>query len=250
MTPFRFSLRGTLILLGLAATLSAQSGAESWGEPARRYDGRFTFVRLRWESGVGGGRRGMSSAWNHDFPRAEQNLVSLLRELTLLDANNTGSLILRLDDPELFRYPIAFMWEPGYWEMTDGEAAAFRAYLLKGGFAIFDDFELEQFDNFAYQMRRVLPNARFVKLDQSHVIFDAFFRMKTIDFPHPMFGYKPNYYGIFEDNDPAKRLLVIANHNADVAEYWEFLGQGLFPVDPSNEAYKLGVNYYVYGMTH
>jgi hypothetical protein len=99
-------------------------------------------------------------------------------------------------------------------------------------------------------MRRVLPEARFVKLDQSHQIFDSFFRMKTIEFPHPMFGYKPNYYGVYEDNDPSKRLLLIANHDNDVAEYWEFLGQGLFPVDPSNEAYKLGVNYYIYGMTH
>jgi hypothetical protein len=247
MTTFPFHFPALMLL---AVSLVAQSGAESWGQRTRTYDGKFTFVRLRWESGFGGGRRGMSSAWNHDFPRAEQNLVSLLKDLTLLDANTAGSLILTLDDPQLFRYPIAFMWEPGYWEMSDTEAAAFRAYLLKGGFAIFDDFEQEQWNNFAYQMHRVLPGARFVKLDRSHRIFDSFFRMKTIDFPHPMFGYLPNYYGIFEDNDPSKRLLVIANHNNDVAEYWEFLGQGLFPVDPSNEAYKLGVNYYVYGLTH
>ena len=37
--------------------------------------------------------------------------------------------------------------------------------------------------------------------------------------------------------------MVIANYNNDVAEYWEWSGQGLFPVDTSNEAYKLGVNY-------
>ena len=44
--------------------------------------------------------------------------------------------------------------------------------------------------------------------------------------------------------------MVIANHNHDVAEYWEFSGEGLFPVDTSNEAYKLGINYMMYGMTH
>ena len=32
------------------------------------------------------------------------------------------------------------MAEPGFWTVTDAEAAAFRAYLLKGGFVIFDDF--------------------------------------------------------------------------------------------------------------
>ena len=74
--------------------------------------------------------------------------------------------------------------------------------------------------------------------------------MKTIDFPDPRMGTHPTYLGIFEDNDPAKRLMLIANYNADVAEYREWSGSGLFPFDNSNEAYKLGVNYMVYGLTH
>ncbi len=52
------------------------------------------------------------------------------------------------------------MWEPGFWVMTDREAERLRAYLLKGGFVIFHDFELEQWDNLEAQMRRVLPDAR------------------------------------------------------------------------------------------
>jgi len=228
--------------------MSASLGA--WGAPDRVYDGRFTFVRLRWGSSYGGRRFGFGDAWNHDFPRAEQNLMTMLRELTLIDANTDGSLILTLDDPSLFRYPIAYMWEPGFWTLTDLEAARFREYLLKGGFAIFDDFEMEQWNNFEAQIRRVLPESRWVKLDRSHRIFDSFFRMSTIDFPHPMYGFAPSYLGIFEDNDPSKRLMIIANHNNDVAEYWEWSGRGLFPVDASNEAYKLGVNYMLYGLTH
>jgi hypothetical protein len=74
--------------------------------------------------------------------------------------------------------------------------------------------------------------------------------MTTIDFPHPMYGIRPTYYGIHEDNDPHKRLMVIANHDNDVAEYWEWSGRGLFPVDASNEAYKLGINYMLYAYTH
>ena len=79
------------------------------------YDGRFTFVRLRWGSDRGFMRGGFGSAWNHDYPRAEQNLSQILRELTALDIHTDASRILMLDDPELFRYPIAFMWEPGFW---------------------------------------------------------------------------------------------------------------------------------------
>jgi hypothetical protein len=97
------------------------------------YDGRFTFVRLRWGSDLGFSRRGgFGSAWNHDYPRAERHLSLILDELTALDIHTEGSLILPLDDPELFKYPVAFMWEPGFWNLTDREAAAFRAYLLKG----------------------------------------------------------------------------------------------------------------------
>ena len=53
-----------------------------------RYDGRFTFVRLAWRGGsrFGGG---WSSAWNHDYPRAEQHLSQILRELTYLDIQPT-----------------------------------------------------------------------------------------------------------------------------------------------------------------
>jgi hypothetical protein len=215
------------------------------------YDGRFTFVRLRWDSS-GGFRRGWGSAWNHDYPRAEQNLSLILKELTALDIRTDGSRVLTLDDPELFKYPIAFMWEPGFWTLTEMEAAAFRAYLTKGGFAVFEDFDgAQQWSNFEAQMRRVLPDGRFVRLDHTHRIFDAFFEIRDIDaIVHPMSHIRPSYYGIFEDNDPSRRLMVVANFDNDVPEYWEWSGEGLFPFDASNDAYKLGVNYMIYGLTH
>jgi hypothetical protein len=216
------------------------------------YDGRFTFVRLRWGSDRRFSRGGFGSAWNHDYPRAEQNLSLIMRELTALDIHTNASRILMLDDPELFKYPIAFMWEPGFWNLTDSEASSFRAYLLKGGFAVFEDFDgAQQWGQFEAQMRRVLPDGRFVRLDQSHRIFDSFFRIENIDsILHPMYHIAPSYYGIFEDNDASKRLMVVANFDNDVPEYWEWSGQGLFPFDASNDAYKLGVNYLIYGMTH
>jgi hypothetical protein len=198
------------------------------------------------------GRYGFRTAWNHDYPRAEQNLSAIIRELTYLDIRDDGGEILTLDDPDLFKYPIAFMWEPGFWNLTDREAESFRAYLQKGGFAVFEDFDgTAQWSNFASQMLRVLPQARFVRLDASHQIFNAFFAIDNIDaIVHPMSHILPSYYGIFEDNDPSKRLMVVANYDNDVPEYWEWSGQGLFPFDASNEAYKLGVNYMIYGLTH
>ena len=43
--------------------------------------------------------------------------------------------------------------------------------------------------------------------------------------------------------------MAMINYNTDISNFWEFSGTGFKPVDESNEAYKLGVNYIMYGMT-
>jgi len=244
-----------VVALVLFAATGASAQYDRPGVPGYRtdvkYDGRFTFVRVAWKTGslYSGG---WNAAWNHDYPRAEQHLSQILKELTYLDIRLDGSRILTLDDPDLFKYPIAFMWEPGFWTMTEVEARAFRAYLLKGGFAIFEDFDgPSQWKNFEEQMQRVLPEGRWAKLAKGERIFDSFFMIRDIDaIVHPMSHIPPNYYGLYEQNDPSKRLMVVANFDNDVPEYWEWSGAGLFPFDSSNEAYKLGVNYWIYGATH
>jgi uncharacterized protein DUF4159 len=219
-----------------------------------RYDGRFTLVRLRWRADhePSRGRLGHEYAWSHDYPRAEQSLSAIISELTYLDIHDEGNEILTLDDPDLFKYPIAVMWEPGFWDLTDREAASLSAYLLKGGFAIFEDFDgPTQWANFEAQMHRVLPDGRLVPLDGSHQIFSAFFAMKAVDgIIHSTSHARPGYYGIFEDNNPARRLLVVTNHDHRGPEHRERANDGLFPFGASTDAYKLGVNYLIYGLSH
>lgn len=247
-----------LVVIALASIMGApaQPPLGQWGQRTAAYDGQFTFVRLRWTSGTYGGRSigGSNNFWIHEFPRAEQNLMAMLTRITRVDAHTDGSLVLTLDDPQLFRYPVAVMWEPGYWVMTNTQAERLREYLLKGGFLIFNDFELEQWDNFEAQMQRVLPGAHWVELDESHSIFDSFFYIENPAVPHAAYhhlvGLKPRYYGLFEENDPMKRLMAIANYNTNLAEYWQYADTGLFPLEPSNNAFKLGINYIIYGLTH
>src|SRR5687768_10277438 len=171
--------------VAFCAVLAAALPSDGFGQPQQPpgYDGRFTFVRLRWTSDLGSSRRGgFGAAWNHDYPRAERHLSLILEELTALDIRADDSLLLTLDDPELFNHPIAFMWEPGFWNLTDREATAFRVYLQKGGFAVFEDFDgPQQWSHFEAQMRRVLPEGRWVRLDNAHPIFNSFFHVKDID---------------------------------------------------------------------
>jgi hypothetical protein len=224
------------------------------------YDGRFTFVRLKYTTAPGGYWYGGWPAWGHGYPLAEQNLMQIMNEVSYLTPHVEEINALTLDDPELFRYPIAYIIEVDWWAMTDPEAAALRTYLLKGGFVIVDDFKPRRrggfgqafgsgWDVFEADMKRVLP--RFVDLDASHPIFHSFFEIDRLDIiPQAYIAGRPIFRGLFEDNDPAKRLQMIVSYNTDVSQFWEWSGMGLRPIDDTNEAYKLGVNYIIYGLTH
>jgi hypothetical protein len=223
------------------------------------YDGRFTFARLRYEEGIAAEgfsffrrRRGRGAPWSHDYPRAERHLMKILDEVTAIDPydGEQGGSIVAIGDPELFKYPVAYMAEPGYWTMTDAEAGNLRQYLLKGGFIVFDDFRGYDWRNFEAQVRRVLPEGRLVSVGLEDPIFHSFFDIESLEFHQYYDRGTPEFMGVYEDNDPAKRLLLIANYNNDIGEYWEWSDTGYVPIDLSNEAYKFGVNYFVYGITH
>ena len=240
------------VIAAMATTALAQGG---FGFGRRRsydienekveYDGRFAFARLRYE--IGGFGRG-EPPWAHDYPTAERNLTKILKEITLLNPHVDGGNIFTLDDPGLFSYPIAYMSEPGFWQMNDDELAGIQAYVRKGGFLIFDDFRDEHWYNFSEQMTRVVPGGRLVQLDASHPIFHSFFEVD----PAETVGYygKASFHGMYEDNDPTKRLILIANYNHDLGELIEYSDRGMVPVDLSNDAYKLFTNYIIYGLTH
>jgi hypothetical protein len=233
-------------------------------EPGQvQYDGHFTFARLRFQVGDSGGgfgegmfrrrRGGSEPPWSHDYPRAERNFMKIIKEISTIDPymGPEGGTIVDIGGAELFKFPVAYMAEAGFWTQTDQEAANLRGYLEKGCFIIFDDFFGGDWVNFEEQMARVLPGARLVELDLANPIFHSFFEIESLDFVQAYERDVPaSFYGVFEDNDPKKRLLIIANYNNDIGEYWEFSDTGWTPIDLSNEAYKFGVNYVVYGMTH
>ena len=214
-------------------------------EPNAPYDGRYTFVRLRYTVHTRPG-------WEYDYPAMERNFMTIVNDLTTLRPHVRQSNVHDMDDPQLARYSIAYLSEPGYWIPDERQAAGLRDWLGRGGFLIVDDFLLNQWANFERSMHLVLPNARIVRLEVSHPIFDSFFHIRTLDgMTHPDNARaKAEYYGIYENNDPTRRLLVIVNYNNDIGDYMEWSGEGWYPINMSNDAYKLATNYIVYGLTH
>lgn len=253
------------VVLGAVALSTAEdapSGAPAVAGPFAQqevnapYDGLYHFVRIRYGSSRGGGgfgrrRRGGGAPWMHDYPRAERNFLKIIDETTFVGSQTEGSNVLTLTDPEFFKYPIGYIVEPGSWNPTDEEAENLGEYLLKGAFLIVDDFRGRyDLDNLEFQLSRALPGLNMVEIDETNEIFDSFFRIVPEQVIPPYGGLPPEWYGVYEENDPSKRLMVIINANNDIAEYWEFSDYGYYPIDLANEAYKLGVNYVVYGLTH
>jgi hypothetical protein len=228
-----------------ASTTSTQGFRPFVWEPNVPYDGKFTFARLSYT--VYGGRSG----WEFDYPAMERHLMTMLQEITELHPHRSGSNIHALDDPELLRYPVAYLSEPGYWHPSESEVLGLRNYLTKGGFLIVDDFMLNEWYNFERQMLRVLPGANIEYLRIDHPVFDSFFKIESLDMPYPN---RPNlraeFLGIHEDNDPTKRLMVVINYNNDIGDYMEWSDQNFWPVNITNDAYKFAINYIFYGMTH
>jgi hypothetical protein len=242
--------RLVLCIIGVMGALTATAGLAvsqrgMFIEPNIGYDGRFTFVRLRYTVYN-------RSGWEFDYPAMERNFMTILNDLSTVKPHVQQSNVLTMDDPELAKYPIAYLSEPGFWLPSEQEAAGLRTWLRKGGFLIVDDFLLEQWDNFERSMRMVLPDARIEDLDVSHPIFDSFFKIQTLEgMSHPDRGSRAQaiYRGIYENNDKSARLMVIINYNNDIGDYMEWSGEGWYPINLSNDAYKLATNYIVYGLT-
>ncbi|MGH8435196.1 MAG: DUF4159 domain-containing protein, partial [Pseudomonas sp.] len=187
--PAREDNVGTVVTPVVPGT--ALAGAVQQAE----YNARFTFTRIRYSGSYRFRRRG-GSAWAHDYPQADLNLPSVLSEISRVRSTLGTSNVFDLEDRGFFKHPVIYLSEPGTWSITDEGARNLRTYLLKGGFIIFDDFESPggQWENFAEQFLRAMPEYEFIELDVTHPIFHTFFDLQKLDTPHPLVNVIPIYY--------------------------------------------------------
>ena len=232
---------GPFVLLGGTQFSAPAPDTSPQGKPAE-----FVFARVQFSSH---GRWGRYPGWAHDYPRAERNFLMILSEVTGVRTTPESHVVVQLDDPEIMQYPVLYFSEPGTWNITEREAENFREYLVRGGFAIFDDFDGQpDWRNFHACMKRVIPERELELLTVEDPIFHCFFDIETLEVVAP-FRYwdEPLFYGL---RDEAGRMQVIVNFNNDLGDFWEWSDESIFPISLSNEAYKFGVNYIIYAMSH
>lgn len=236
----------------LAAGMVALLAQERPAEVPRR-ESLFTFGRVYFDSPItrfffGPVGAGDGPPWSHDWPRSEEHFMKIMAEVTKIDVNPSGHIISFQND-DCFKYPIAYLCEVGYIDLSEQEARRMAEYLLRGGFLIVDDFRGQrEFLNFQSQMKRVFPNRPLEELPRSHDIWKCFYDISGVMIEPPYNRFlEPQYFGISDDNG---RLMMVVNYNNDISDYWEWSDDPRMPIEQSNEAYKYGVNYVMYALTH
>jgi hypothetical protein len=269
----RFAVVFLLLALG-AGLLALQNGG------FRRYFGEgrstdsmqgadkaeFSWSRLRYtpiSGGFGGYGGGYGygyggGSWSRDYPKADRQMLIALKRLTRIDAVSTEQVV-DLDSDDIFNYPWVYAVQVENWTFTDEQAKRLREFLLKGGFLMVDDFHgTADWESFLRGMRMVLPDRPIEDLDNQDEIFHVLYDLDDrFQIPGEQYintgrtyekdGYVPKWRAIRDDKG---RIIVAICHNMHLGDAWEWSDSPEYPENFSSMAFRIGLDYIIYGMTH
>ncbi|MGC4029053.1 MAG: DUF4159 domain-containing protein [Steroidobacteraceae bacterium] len=256
---------GLALAAGLVLLLPADvRGGAAPGAGLGPAEPEFRFMRLAYsdnpDSGFGRFRGGFGGrgSWMTDAPEAEQHFMQGVDRLTRLKVSHEFHAVQPLDEA-LFEAPFLYAVEVGRWYLNDEEAARLREYLLRGGFLMVDDFHGSlQWESFMESMRRVFPDREVVEIPDSHEVFHVLYDLdQKVQIPgaaalrsgrtYERDGVEPHWRGVFDDNG---RLMVAINFNMDLGDAWELADDPGYPQPLTALAYRFGINYVLYAMSH
>ena len=253
-----------LIVCLMAGIASSQTGYRIHHTDADGPEAEFQMARVKYRTFGGAGSHGLIQPWwAIDYPYAEEHFFAALRRVTNLSVADDEPH-LELTDDRIFQYPFLFLQQPGQgnWRPTNEEGARLREYLLRGGFLLVDDFHGEyDWARFESAMKRVMPDRPIVEIPEEDTLMHIFY---DLDERSPIPGERhlrrgrggqivaqmegpPHWRGIYDDHS---RLMVAINFNMDMGDAWEHADDPYYPVPMTALAYKFGVNYVIYAMTH
>jgi len=214
----------------------------------------FAFGRLRFRSPMDGG---YYSRWGIDANKSDRQFIAGVRRLTRVHARSIEEII-DVDSDEIFDWPWMFAVAAGDWVLSDAQALRLRKFFERGGFMMVDDFHnVREWDSFMAGIRKIFPNPTVVELEDDHPIFHiAYDLTNRVQIPganvvhgsgYERGGVTPHWRAVLDDQG---RVMIAICFNMDVGDAWEFADDPQYPERFASEAYRLGINYVLYSMTH
>ena len=199
--------------------------------------------------------------WATDYPGGDCKLMGAIHRLTGIRVHPNPH-VMEILDKDLFKFPFAYAVEVGGMLVDKEEAERLREYLLRGGFMYVDDFwGPDEFANFEEQISKVFPEYKMERLPLDHPVFHTFFDVDTVmQIPNRGNGCRNDGQtwednrdrnpGIFGISDESGRLMVLVTYNSDLGDAWEYMDLPCYPAKFSGAAYRMGLNFMIYAMTH
>jgi hypothetical protein len=255
-----------LCAIALSAAILWAAGGRKWAKyehemqdpvddpPDSKIEAEFAFARLRFRSPRDGR---WYSRWAIDCNKSERLFIAGLRRLTRVNARSVEEIV-DVDSDEMFNWPWMYAVSVGDWQISDSQGARLRQYLDRGGFLMVDDFHGErEWNRFLAGVEKIYPGAQFVELDDDDPIFHVLYDMrKRVQVPglnvvhgpgYERDGVVPHWRGLLDDKG---RVRIAVCFNMDLGDAWEWADLPEYPEKFASEAYRLGVNYILYSMTH
>jgi Domain of unknown function (DUF4159) len=218
----------------------------------------WTFARFHYDLGYE--FAGRFERWAADWPKADRQFIMGVRRLTRLQPRSTEQIVDANSD-DLFNWPWIYVEDGGAWQFTNAQATRLREYLMRGGFMMVDDSHGDsEWETVVDGLRMILPGRSIEELanpdELFHVVYDLDDRLQIPGTRYIWGAYRwrytvdsatPHWRAIRDDKG---RIIVAICHNSDVGDAWEWADSAQYPEHQASVAYRIGVNYIVYAMTH
>ena len=218
---------------------------------------------------VGGDGRPFPGYWTMDFPRSDRHLLEGVRRLTRIDTKSVEQVVTFDGSDDAFNWPMLYAVEVGHWKLNDVEAQQLREFLLRGGFLMVDDFHgdvpyhqvYSEWQVFLTSMNKIFPNLPIEDIPDKdpifHTLWDLDDRFQVpgsanvwetgLTYEAGETGKVPHWRCIRDDKG---RVMVAICHNMDLGDGWENSDDPKYSEKWSNLAYRVGINYFMYDLTH
>jgi hypothetical protein len=193
-----------------------------------------SIVRIRYSGGD----------WYND-PNIIPNLASAINTKTELEIS-TKEIILSLSDPEIYSYPFLFITGHGKINLSKSEIKNLRDYLWNGGFIYVDD-DYGMDEHFREELKKAFPKHKLVQLPANHEIYNIFYKFpQGLPKIHEHYKGAPKGFGLFLKG----KMAMFYTFNSNISDGWAGPSVYRDPEELREKALNMGINIYIYAMTH